>query len=146
MESNQTPPQGAELHARRTAAAAVLADFNRELHTAPLSSPPPMGTWALRLSWALESLLESGQADDDIRGSRTASGTDPGGVTTIVPADLGVVLGALADAATFHEERATSWCVTCRDHPANLCEEHAADLDAVARYRSLGRALGDDRA
>lgn len=30
----------ADLNARRRAAAAELADFNRELHSAPLSKPP----------------------------------------------------------------------------------------------------------
>jgi hypothetical protein len=48
---------GAELAARRTAAAAVLGDFRRALDTAPLAEPPPMTEWALRLSAELDGLL-----------------------------------------------------------------------------------------
>jgi hypothetical protein len=47
----------AELAARATAAEAVLADFRADLASAPLTSPPPMTTWALRLSGALNDLL-----------------------------------------------------------------------------------------
>lgn len=56
-------PISPELAARATAAAAVLADFNRELHTAPLSNPPGR-EWMLKLARALESVLsEIGDAD-----------------------------------------------------------------------------------
>ena len=48
----------AELAARRTAAAAVLADFRRDLASAPRTSPPPMATWALRLADVLGQLLD----------------------------------------------------------------------------------------
>jgi hypothetical protein len=47
----------AELAARATAAETVLADFRADLASAPLTSPPPMATWALRLSGALNDLL-----------------------------------------------------------------------------------------
>jgi hypothetical protein len=50
---------GAELAARRTAAAALLGDFRRECETAPLTAPPPMLTWALRLASALSALLDA---------------------------------------------------------------------------------------
>jgi hypothetical protein len=62
----------AELAARRTAAEAVLADFRADLASAPLTSPPPMGTWALRLATALGDLLaelsrtEPDAADPDL--------------------------------------------------------------------------------
>ena len=46
----------ADLAARRAAAASVLADYNRELRTAPLSRPPGR-EWMLRLATELESLL-----------------------------------------------------------------------------------------
>jgi hypothetical protein len=46
----------AELDARRTAAAAVLTDFNRELHSAPLSNPPGR-EWMFRLADVLDDLL-----------------------------------------------------------------------------------------
>jgi hypothetical protein len=45
-----------DLAARRAAAASVLADYQRELHTAPLSRPPGR-EWMLRLATELESLL-----------------------------------------------------------------------------------------
>lgn len=67
-----------------------------------------------------------GQADGEIRGSRTASGTDPDGMTTIVPADLPAVLGALADAAGCHER-------------------HLSRPEVAAAYRSLSRQLDDGR-
>lgn len=59
-------------------------------------------------------------------GSRTASGTDPGGTTTIILADLPTVLGALAAAA-------------------GCCERHLSRPEVAAAYRSLGKQLGDDR-
>jgi hypothetical protein len=48
----------AELDAKRTAATAVLADFNRELHSAPLSKPPGR-EWIFRLADALGMLLDA---------------------------------------------------------------------------------------
>jgi hypothetical protein len=47
----------AELAARRTAAAAVLADFRAEVARSPLSQPPA-GSWAYRLAIAVDNLLE----------------------------------------------------------------------------------------
>jgi hypothetical protein len=66
------------------------------------------------------------QAEDEIQGSRTASGTDPDGMTTIVPPDLPAVLGALADAAGCHER-------------------HLSRPEVAAAYRSLARQLDDGR-
>jgi hypothetical protein len=54
----------AELNARRTAAAAVLADYNAELASAPLASPPGR-EWMLRLASVLDDLLEALGPDDD---------------------------------------------------------------------------------
>ncbi len=48
----------AELDARRTAATAVLTDFIRELHSAPLSKPPGR-EWIFRLADALRILLDA---------------------------------------------------------------------------------------
>jgi hypothetical protein len=47
---------GAELEARKTAAAAILADYQRELREAPLTKPPGR-EWMLRLADALGSQL-----------------------------------------------------------------------------------------
>ena len=66
--SNKVNP---ELAARRTATAAILADFHNELATAPLTQPPDMALWAFRLSGALGTILDGladdqdDQADDD---------------------------------------------------------------------------------
>ena len=46
----------ADLDAKRAAAATVLADYRRELDTAPLSRPPGR-EWMLRLAAELESVL-----------------------------------------------------------------------------------------
>jgi hypothetical protein len=55
----------AELAARITAAEAVLADFRADLASAPLTSPPPMGAWALRLSTALGDVLAAIRLGED---------------------------------------------------------------------------------
>jgi hypothetical protein len=47
----------AELNARRTAAAAVLADYKAELASAPLTSPPGR-EWMLRIASVLGDLLD----------------------------------------------------------------------------------------
>jgi hypothetical protein len=54
----------AELNARRTAAAAVLADYRTALASAPLGSPPGR-EWMLRLADVLEALLAALGPDDE---------------------------------------------------------------------------------
>jgi len=54
----------AELNARRTAAAAVLADYKAALASAPLTSPPGR-EWMLRLASVLGDLLDVLGTDDD---------------------------------------------------------------------------------
>lgn len=112
-----------EAEARRTAAAAVLADFRRALASAPLGSPPGR-EWMFRLADALESVLGAG-----------AENTRP---------DLVEVLGrALADAAGYREARGSdSACADCEASPSGLCYDHAGDLDRADAYRDLARQLG----
>jgi len=51
------------------------------------------------------------------------------------------VLGqALADAIACRTP--DSSCTACEDHPAGLCDDHAADLDLTDAYLALGRELG----
>ena len=51
------------------------------------------------------------------------------------------VLGqALADAIACRTP--DSFCTGCEDHPAGLCDDHAADLDLADAYLALGRGLG----
>jgi hypothetical protein len=52
---------------------------------------------------------------------------------------LGLLLAALDDAASWRGHRATSACQDCADSPAELCQEHAADLDRIDQYGSLFR-------
>ena len=60
----------AELNARRTAAAAVLGDYQAAVASAPLGSPPGR-EWMLRLASVLEGVLAvpegSGAAAEDTR-------------------------------------------------------------------------------
>jgi hypothetical protein len=51
------------------------------------------------------------------------------------------VQAALADAAAYRTEHAGSWCGDCSVHPAELCDQHAADLDAAGAYDALAAAI-----
>jgi hypothetical protein len=70
----------AELEARRTAAAAVLADYTRAAEGADVAD---RAMWGARLADTLGYLLAGLPVSEDqageTRGSRTASGVDPGG-------------------------------------------------------------------
>jgi hypothetical protein len=57
QSSGATPGDVAELNARRTAAAAVLADYKAAVASAPVTSPPGR-EWMLRLASVLGDLLE----------------------------------------------------------------------------------------
>ncbi len=52
----------------------------------------------------------------------------------------GVLGQALADAIACRTP--DSFCTGCEDHPAGLCDDHAADLDLADAYLALGRGLG----
>jgi hypothetical protein len=52
---------------------------------------------------------------------------------------LDLLLAALDDAAAWRGHRATSACQDCADSPAELCEEHGADLDRIDQYLALFR-------
>jgi hypothetical protein len=47
---------------------------------------------------------------------------------------------ALADAIEHRTPEAS--CIGCDDHPASLCDDHAADLDLTDAYLALARELG----
>lgn len=115
----------AELAARRTAAAAVLADYRRELHTAPLSRPPGR-EWMLRLAEELGSVLAALDAEP-------ASG----GLDDRQRQMLG---SALADAVAFRDP--AGFCPRCAASPAGLCDDHATDRDLTGAYLALARELG----
>ena len=59
--------------------------------------------------------------------------------------DRATVLAALADAAALLDFRAAQLCGDCTSSPAELCAEHAADLDAASSYRALAAKFGGTR-
>jgi hypothetical protein len=56
-----------------------------------------------------------------------------------------IVLDALAVAAEYRRYRASLTCQACNDHPAGLCEDHQADLDAAGEYDELAGRIGGAR-
>jgi len=64
-----------------------------------------------------------------------------GGQAALSPAQLAVVLKALAVAADLTEDRATVYCDDCGASPAGCCDTHADMLDDVAQFRQLERDL-----
>jgi len=62
---------------------------------------------------------------------------------TLTPAQLAIVLGALADAETYREREGSTPCLGCIDAPPSvgLCAEHSADFDAAQAYHDLTAEL-----
>ncbi len=60
-------------------------------------------------------------------------------------AQLGIVLGALADAVAYRTSGADARCEDCMAHPAGCCDRHADELDQADAYRQLARELGGQR-
>jgi hypothetical protein len=113
---------GAELAARRTAAAAVLADYRAALAAAPLSRPPGR-EWMLRLADTLGELL------------------DALGPAVVLDQDqAATVLAALDDASDGIRGRA-AYCPACVAHPADLCDEDAGRLARADEYDRLAATL-----
>jgi hypothetical protein len=109
----------AETAARRIAAAAVLADFGHIAVTTSPESTVTWGRWALRLASALTDLLA-------IPEEPAESGVGQDGTAVIVPADVPVVLGALADAAVC----GLQWPTESIEGSAAVCRELAERLGA----------------
>lgn len=59
--------------------------------------------------------------------------------------DQATVLGALAVAAEYRRYRASLSCEACTRHPADLCDDHQADLDAAEAYEDLTGRMGGGR-
>jgi hypothetical protein len=66
----------------------------------------------------------------------------PGSVT-LSPAQLRIVLDALADAEVYREREGSTPCLACIDAPPSvgLCAEHGADFDAAQGYHDLSAGL-----
>ena len=121
-----------ELHARLTAASALVADFRAEQERSPASRPPD--SWALRLALAAESLstalrgaLAMLEDADDVIADQDTSGVIVTGGLSISPEDAPTVMAALADAAR---------CADDEHFPSSPSEELAA------RYRELADRIG----
>jgi hypothetical protein len=57
------------------------------------------------------------------------------------PGDVATVLDALAVAGEYRRYRGSLNCQACAAHPADLCEECGADLDAAEEYEALAGRL-----
>ena len=55
---------------------------------------------------------------------------------------LATMLSALADAEKLRLREGLAFCHACQEHPAGLCDDHAADLDAAAAYSDMAAQLG----
>jgi hypothetical protein len=55
------------------------------------------------------------------------------------------VLDALDFAAEYRRYRASLTCEACAQHPAELCEDHAADLDRADDYDRLAGQIREAR-
>jgi len=114
----------AELAARRTAAAAALADFGAA-NDAYLDDPagqtprPDYGSWAYRLAVELRALIDA--TAPPARHAAGASWVGPDGTATLTHEDLLLVLGALRTALD------------------------VADTDRRFELAALAYRLGDDR-
>ena len=108
----------AELEARRTAAAAVLADYQHEAVTADVAE---RAMWGARLADMLALLLAAPESLSDL-------------------GQLVILRQALTDAIAYRDPSGT--CPLCDHHPAGLCEDHADDLDKTDAYLALARSLG----
>jgi hypothetical protein len=120
----------AELEARHTAAAAVLADYRRWERGEAINAGGIFDwqTAAMRLAAELRSLLER-------------AGTEQASPVLILSESSEAVLGqALADAIAHRTPQGI--CPDCDAHPAGLCDDHAGDLDTTDAYLALARELG----
>jgi hypothetical protein len=54
------------------------------------------------------------------------------------------VLDALAVAAENRVYRASLTCDACGTHPAELCDDHQADLDAAEQYHAIAAQIGGE--
>jgi hypothetical protein len=115
----------AELNARRTAAAAVLADYRAAVASAPLTKPPGR-EWMLRLASVLDELLDG-------LGSATV---------TLAQDQAATVARALADAEKHRMREAAEQCADCEADPRGCCDGCLDDLDAAQEYHDLGAELG----
>jgi hypothetical protein len=124
----------AELAARRTAAAALVADFRRWAAGELVSGD--WQSWSLRLASALGDVLA-----ELSRTALPAAKPEPGGAY-LTPADMRTVLEALDVAADYKRDRAAN-CADCDASPADLCGTCEWRLHVADGYDALTRRLAD---
>jgi hypothetical protein len=63
------------------------------------------------------------------------------GAQVLDEADRAIVFDGLAVAAEFRRYRASLTCEACAQNPAELCQDHATDLDRADEYDRLARQI-----
>jgi hypothetical protein len=150
LEPGETCP-GAQLAADAARAERDRQDWDQEHAAEPAAAEAEVRDGA-RLAAIRATLAELGgvgsiagkllaeaieRIDQLANSSRTASGIEPDGSVHITVRDVPLVVAGLADAADLLEHRAGQFCPGCEKHPAELCEEHAADLGHADAYRTM---------
>jgi hypothetical protein len=131
---------GAELAARRTAAAALVADFRAEAARHPLTRPPD-GSWALRLALAVDQLLEV--TDDQAADVELLRAAVLAGNYDLSDDDVRTVLDAL-DVAADHKRDLAANCPDCDGDPAgtaDLCGTCEHRLAVADEYDALAERI-----
>ena len=130
------PPGRPRLRPRQALAAAVLADYRRDLLDGLESGHAPDWTpHAHRLGTALGGLLAA------LDKPAAATDEDAGKLDgPLAPRQLEILGQALADAIDYRDP--VGYCPDCETHPASLCEDHGLDLDRTDAYISLAHDLG----
>jgi hypothetical protein len=132
----------AELNARRTAAAAVLADYLNGPGTADANE---LSLWAARLASMLGLVLDGLTPE-----VRAVDAKSPEGeqllaslpAVTVSASQMSVLRDALAEAEAACRDRAAEWCGECADHQSGACQRHLDDLDQADEYRKTAAELG----
>jgi hypothetical protein len=129
---------GAELAARRTAAAAVLADF----HAAAVAfqrggERPDHAMWALRLEQHLRYVLDGLDVEAAVMLTRDEA-------VMLTRDEAAMVADALADAETYRMAEASALCADCEKHPSGACEACLDDVAAAQAYHDLAEQLGTE--
>jgi hypothetical protein len=68
-----------------------------------------------------------------------------GQAVTLDGSQAATVLDALGFAAEYRRYRASLTCESCAQHPTELCEDHATDLDRADEYDRLAGQIGGAR-
>jgi hypothetical protein len=95
------------------------------------------------LSQALDVIAEDASALEEARAALLSSYAQP--AVTLGQDQAAIALEALEVAAEYRRFRASVTCQACADHPAELCDDHQADLDEADEYDALAARIGGAR-